>query len=78
VVSRTTAGAVCSPVEGMLIYDTFVNALRYYDGTSWLAVGGDSRGGAFEDAGTVVNQVGNVNEDDSIFGRAALPANGEL
>jgi len=41
----------------MLIYDTFVNALRYYNGTSWLAVGGDSRGGAFEDAGTVVNQV---------------------
>jgi len=79
VVPRTTTGAVSNPVEGMLIYDTSVNAFRYYDGTGWQGIGdGSGSGGAFQDAGSVVNQVGDVGSDDFIFGRSDLPTNGEV
>jgi len=44
VVPRTTPVAVVSPVEGMLIYDTDIDAFKYYDGTSWLTVGGGTGG----------------------------------
>ena len=45
VVPRTTTGAVSNPVEGMLIYDTSVNAFRYYDGSNWQSVGTGGAGG---------------------------------
>jgi hypothetical protein len=41
------SSAITSPSEGMLTYRTDANALEYYDGTNWTAVGGS--GGGFSD-----------------------------
>ncbi len=42
VVPRTTPAAVTSPVRGMLIYDTDVDAFKYYDGRAWQSIGDGS------------------------------------
>ena len=42
VVPRTTPGAVGSPVEGQLIYNTSTDSYYYFDGTNWLAIAGSA------------------------------------
>ena len=69
VVPRTTTGAVASPVEGMLIYDTSIDGYQYYNGANWSVVGS----GAFERSGTLVRQKTGYDTDDFIFGRDSLP-----
>ena len=70
VVPRTTTGAVTSPVEGMLIYDTSINDYQYYNGFVWSIIGS----GPFERSGTLVRQKTGTDTDDFVFGRDSLPS----
>ena len=70
VVPRTTTGAVTSPVEGMLIYDTSINDYQYYNGFGWSIIGS----GPFERSGTLVRQQTGTHTDDFVFGRDSLPS----
>lgn len=38
VITRTTAGSIAVPVEGMLIFDTADNCFKLYNGTSWNCI----------------------------------------
>lgn len=46
--------AIAGPAKGLLVYDTDLNALQHYNGTSWAAVGAGS-GFALPYAGSVAN-----------------------
>ena len=39
VLPRTLARSVVSPIKGMLIYDTEVVVVKYYDGRQWISLG---------------------------------------
>ncbi len=61
---------------GLLIYQNGDNTFYYYDGSKWTAItkGQDV---VFERNNTTVRQKGHYDIDDFIFGRNALPQNGE-
>lgn len=43
--ARIQRVAPSNPVEGTIYYDEANNRIRYYTGTSWISIGGDSGGG---------------------------------
>lgn len=45
--TTTQRDAIATPATGLTIFDTTENKLMYYDGSSWLEVGGEATGPAF-------------------------------
>jgi hypothetical protein len=53
VMTTTQKNAIASPASGLIVYDTNLNALNFYNGTSWLS-GGGTEIGALIGGGIVV------------------------
>ena len=72
-VNNANTGALAT---GLLLYQNSDNTFYYYDGSKWVAItkGQDV---VFERNNTTVRQKGHYDTDDFIFGRNALPQNGE-
>ena len=52
--TTTQRNAIAAPAKGLLVYDTDLNGLHHFNGTSWAAVGGGG-GFALPYAGSVAN-----------------------
>lgn len=70
---RLDTFGVDSALTGLVFYDTLTARLMYYNGSNWRPVGGP-----FERNGNLVLQQGYYDSDDFLFGREALPENGEF
>ena len=58
-VTTTQRDAICSPAEGLTVYNTTTDALNYYTGSAWSAPGGGGAAGSdthvqFNDGGTTL------------------------
>lgn len=53
--TTTQRNAIASPVAGLMIYNSTLNAYQVYNGTSWTSVGGGATGGGTDAAFYEVN-----------------------
>ena len=72
----TTAGQPTSAVAGMLRFNTSLNKLEYYSGTSWLALSGGVGGAATitVDTFTILNEDSSGTPRDSYSPLSLTPA----
>ena len=54
VMSRVNSALVVNPVKGQVVFDTIINEMRYYNGTTWEAFDDGSGGGDFSNGGDSV------------------------
>lgn len=72
----TTTEQPSSPYGGMIRFNTSLNKLEYYNGTSWLAVSGGAGGAATitVDTFTILNEDGTGTPRDSYSPLSLTPA----
>lgn len=72
----TTTEQPSSPYGGMIRFNTSLNKLEYYNGTSWLALSGGARGAATitVDTFTILNEDGTGTPRDSYSPLSLTPA----